>query len=206
VTVVAASPGSKPTDYPCGYRPRKAFKSPLWRIVTDHLETFLSSYESRFEASHGPLRPEAEKALRAFARCGDPHDGVTLFRCHECRIALAVPFSCKSRICPSCIARRAEETAIALEEKLPRVAHRHVVISLPKRMGLRLRVREDRRLFRKLGRIVVRVLRRHLARQLLVRIHRNRRSELENAVPGIVIAQHSWADTLGWHPVNARIK
>ncbi|MBI3924476.1 MAG: transposase zinc-binding domain-containing protein [Armatimonadetes bacterium] len=67
----------------------------------------MSCYESRFEATHGPLRPEVEKALFAFSQCGDPNLGVTLFRCFECNVVLAVPFSCQSRICPCCIARKA---------------------------------------------------------------------------------------------------
>ncbi|MBI3927165.1 MAG: transposase zinc-binding domain-containing protein [Armatimonadetes bacterium] len=37
-----------------------------------------------------------------FLLCGDPNQRLTLFKCPECNISLAVPFSCKTRICPSC--------------------------------------------------------------------------------------------------------
>ena len=167
-------------------------------MVTDHLDTFLAGYEGRFQASHGPLRPEVEKVLFAFSQCGDPNLGVTLFKCPRCKISLAVPFSCKTRICPSCIARKAEQNAAQLGERLPPVAHRHLVISLPKKMALRLRLQEDRRLFRKLARVVTRVLRKHMTAN--IHVHRSRRDELKKARPGIVMAQHSWGDSLGWHP------
>ena len=102
----------------CWYRPRKAFKSPLWRIVADHLDTFLSGYDGRFRHTHGPLRPEVEKSLSAFSQCGDPNLGVVLFKCLPCKVTLGVPFSCKDRICPSCIARKAEQTSIQLVERI----------------------------------------------------------------------------------------
>ncbi|MBI3930226.1 MAG: transposase zinc-binding domain-containing protein [Armatimonadetes bacterium] len=33
-----------------------------------------------------------------FLWCGDPSQGLTLFKCPDCNIS--VPFSCKTRICP----------------------------------------------------------------------------------------------------------
>ena len=57
------------------------------------------------------------------ARCyEDPNLGIMLFKCCSCKISLAVPFSCKTRICPSCIARKAETTAIHVLERLPQVS------------------------------------------------------------------------------------
>ncbi len=111
---------------------------------------------------------------------------------------LAVPFSCKTRICPSCIARRAEEVSADLVGRLLDVDHRHVVVSLPKTAGLRLRILEDRRLFRKLARLLHRILRKEMVRQ--IRVHRNRRGLLERAKPGIILAQHSWSSDLDFHP------
>lgn len=93
----------------CRYRQRDAFLSPLWRILVDHLETFVATYDSRFVDAYGPLKPYAEKAFGSLLLCGDPNLGVTRFSCCTCNIELAVPFSCKTRICPSCAKRRAEE-------------------------------------------------------------------------------------------------
>lgn len=161
--------------------------------------TFVSLYESRYHSTHGPFRREVEKAFFEFKQCGDPHLGITLFKCCSCNVSLAVPFSCKTRICPSCIARKAETTAIHLLERLPDVSHRHIVFSLPKRMGLRQRLLEDRSLLRKVTRTVHQVIRHHMTNN--IRAHPNRREELKKAKPGIIVALHTSGDDLGgYHP------
>jgi hypothetical protein len=183
----------------CRYRPREAFLSPLWRILTDHLEPFLSTYDSRFRYTYGPLKPYVEKTFGALQLCGEPNHGVTRFTCDGCGTQMGVPFSCKTRICPSCVKRRAEETAANLVERLPEVPHRHVVITIPRKAGLRLRVLQDPKLFRKIARIVVRVLRRQMVRQ--TSMNRNRRCELEKVLkPGLLMCQHSFSSDLSFHP------
>ena len=183
----------------CQYRQRDAFLSPLWRILVDHLETFVATYDSRFLNTYGPLKPYTERAFGSLLLCGDPNLGVTRFSCCTCNIELAVPFSCKTRICPSCAKRRAEEVAANLVERLPAVAHRHLVVTIPRKAGLRLRILEDPKLFRKLAQIIVRVLRRQMVRQLS--IHPDREQELLDVVkPGILMTQHSFSSDLSFHP------
>ena len=183
----------------CRYRQRDAFLSPLWRILVDHLETFVATYDSRFVDAYGPLKPYAEKAFGSLLLCGDPNLGVTRFSCCTCNIELAVPFSCKTRICPSCAKRRAEEVAANLVERLPATALRHLVVTIPRKAGLRLRIFEDPKLFRKLAQIIVRVLRRQMVRQLSV--YPDRKKELlKVAKPGILMTQHSFSSDLSFHP------
>ena len=184
---------------PCGYRQRDAFLSPLWRILTDHLETFLQIYDSRFESTYGSLKPYAERAFQNVVLCGDPNLGVTRFCCSKCDIEMGVPFSCKSRICPSCVKRRAAVLAANLVELLPEVGHRHIVFTIPRKAGLRLRILEDPKLFRKIAQIITRVLRRQMVKQLS--IHRNLKKELKDKLlPGILMCQHSFASDLSFHP------
>lgn len=193
---LALVPKPKPR---CRYRLREAFLSPLWRILTDHLESFLSTYDSRFRHTYGPLKPYVEKTFGALQLCGDPNFGVTRFTCDGCGTQMGVPFSCKTRICPSCVKRRAEETAANLVERLPEVPHRHVVITIPRRAGLRLRVLQDPKLFRKIAQIIIRVLRRQMVRQ--TSMNRHRKSELGKVLkPGILMCQHSFASDLSFHP------
>ena len=111
-------------------------------------------------------------------------------------IELAVPFSCKTRTCPSCAKRRAEEVAANLVERLPAVGHRHLVVTIPRKAGLRLRILEDPKLFRKLAQIIVRVLRRQMVRQLSA----NRKELLDVVKPGILMTQHSFSSDLSFHP------
>lgn len=125
-----------------------------------------------------------------------PKFWVTRFSCCACNIELAVPFSCKTRICPSCAKRRAEEVAANLVERLPAVGHRHLVVTIPRKAGLRLRILEDPKLFRKLAQIIVRVLRRQMVRQLSA----NRKELLDVVKPGILMTQHSFSSDLSFHP------
>ena len=159
----------------------------------------VATYDSRFVDAYGPLKPYAEKAFGSLLLCGDPNLGVTRFSCCTCNIELAVPFSCKTRICPSCAKRRAEEVAANLVERLPATAHRHLVVTIPRKAGLRLRIFEDPKLFRKLAQIIVRVLRRQMVRQLSV--YPDRKKELlKVAKPGILMTQHSFSSDLSFHP------
>ena len=148
-------------------------------MVIDHFETFVSGYDSRYRETHGKLRNEAQNAFLNFRRCGDPNFGITLFRCDTCDVSLGVPFTCKARICPSCLARKAETRAIHLSEVLPEVEHRHLVFGLPKKMGLRQRIQEDPKLLRKITRLVNQTITKHLVS--CVCIHRKRRDELKGA-------------------------
>ena len=89
--------------------------------------------------------------------------------------------------------------AANLVERLPATAHRHLVVTIPRKAGLRLRIFEDPKLFRKLAQIIVRVLRRQMVRQLSV--YPDRKKELlKVAKPGILMTQHSFSSDLSFHP------
>ncbi len=76
-------------DVPRVYRPRRAAASPLYRVVSDTLETYLAQ-----------ARPDArafcaEEALRRFLECGIHRFGVIRFLCRGCGEDLVVAFSCR---------------------------------------------------------------------------------------------------------------
>ena len=73
-----------------------------------------------------------------------------------------------------------------LLERLPQVTYRHVVITMPKKMGLRKRFQQHRRLYRQTARLLHRLLCRWLPAQ--VGCHRNRRDERAKALPGVIMA------------------
>ena len=68
------------------YRQREFHQSPLWRILVDHGEEFLKTYDSRYEDSHGPLPKESDKVIYRLVRCGDPHYGLSLLHCPDCKV------------------------------------------------------------------------------------------------------------------------
>ncbi len=177
------------------YRPRAAFQSPLWGLLSDHLDGFLSNYESRYQATHGPLPSYVPRALQQLASCGDPNLGITLFRCHECNMTLAVPFSCRCRLCSCCMSARSEDLSVHLAEILPEIAYRQVVVTFPIKMGIRERIRRDPDLLRRFTGLAVKVITRALRSQLDPALE-----GVNQAHPGVIAARHTWGSDLHYHP------
>ena len=177
------------------YCKREAHLSPLWRILVDHRENFLRQYERRYSNTHGPLPRGTEEALEKLLRCGDPNYGLALLHCADCKIHFAVPFSCKQRACPSCANRRAEDLSHLLCEQLPEVTYRHVVVTFPRKMGLRKRFQQNPRLYRQTSRLIHRLLSRWMPKQVV-----GCEPTTGRALPGIIMATQSFGAGLKIHP------
>ena len=76
-------------------------------------------------------------------------------------LPLSRPRSRKTRVYPRCINRRAEVLSHSLAEKQPGGDYRHLVVTPPKKMGLRKRFQLGTRLHRQIGRPVHRVITRY---------------------------------------------
>lgn len=117
-------------------RARKFFASPLFRVLFDHYEAFVRCYPSRFQGLFGLFRSIVDATVDRFQICGDPREGVAVYRCDRCHHQLTVPFSCKTRLfCPSCHSKRVvlwgEDI---LDHLLANVPHRFWTFSIPKRL------------------------------------------------------------------------
>ena len=114
------------------YERRRPEKTPLYKIVAEHLEGWL---ENRAVAEH-PVSAHIERELRSYLTCGILCFGFGRARCTSCGQGFVVAFSCKGRgVCPSCNGRRMAQTAAHLVDRviLP-VPVRQWVISVPKRL------------------------------------------------------------------------
>ena len=133
-----------------GYRQGKPYESPLYGIFQDHFEHYVHSYEMRFQKLYGAFQSRLRKVVDAFLDCGLFEGGLARIRCPGCRYEILVPFSCKSRICPSCNQKRVLLWAerIAGEVLLPTM-HRSITWTIPK--ILRAYFRYDRSLLGKLS-------------------------------------------------------
>jgi hypothetical protein len=60
------------------YRPRQAKRTPLFRLVSQHIDEFVRVYDERFARRHGPLRPVVERVVRELLTCGLPEHGSLL--------------------------------------------------------------------------------------------------------------------------------
>ena len=182
-----ASPSVEPLPL---YRPRDPRASRLWQVIDRHFQSFQQVYDARFAAKYGFWRPIVARSITAFLKCGDLHEGFARVRCPDCRHEMFVAFSCKQRsACPSCHQKRALLTArhVAEEVCFP-VAHRQVVLTIPKR--LRLHARFDRKLLGKLAACAWRCVEAEV-RRLLGR---------GDARPGMIVAIQTHGELLHWHP------
>ncbi len=115
------------------YRRRRPAETLLYRVVQEHLETYLSLADD--PAGDG-LPRYVERDFRKYLDCGILARGFARARCAECGHDFLVAFSCKGRgVCPSCNARRMAETAAHLVDHVfPPMPVRQWVLSLPKRL------------------------------------------------------------------------
>jgi hypothetical protein len=131
-----------------------------------------------------------ERARREFLRCGLLEHGFARLSCGDCRRSVLVAFSCRGRsFCPSCEKKKQLLWAEWLREHvlLP-VAHRHVVLTIPRL--LRPLFRRRRELPNELARAgaeAVKELIRHASGD-------------DDARPGIVVSIATAGDLLQWHP------
>jgi Transposase zinc-binding domain len=113
------------------YTPRDPSSTVLYKVIAEHLETFLASLDAAPDATGLPAYVERE--FYDYLRCGILAHGFLRLGCDTCKQELLVPFSCKRRgFCPSCAGRRMAQTAAHLvEQVLPWVPTRQWVVSVP---------------------------------------------------------------------------
>src|SRR5262245_31282564 len=116
---------------PPAYVPRDPSQTVLYRVVADHLETFLASLDADPDARGLPAY--AERELYDYLQCGVLTHGFLRLGCDTCKHELLLAFSCKRRgFCPSCARRRMAQTAAHLVERvIPWVPTRQWVVSVP---------------------------------------------------------------------------
>jgi hypothetical protein len=128
---VTARPIVRPYLRHAGYQRRRPEATVLYRIVQQHLATFLA------RADADPDRPGlphyVRREISRFLSCGILSRGFVRVYCDTCRDSTLVAFSCKARaVCPSCAGRRmAEAAAHLVDHVLPEVPIRQWVLSLP---------------------------------------------------------------------------
>ena len=114
------------------YERRRPEKTPLHKIISENLESWL---EWR-EAAERPVPGYVEDELRGYLACGILCFGFARARCTGCGQGFVVAFACKGRgVCPSCNGRHRAKTAAHLADHvIPPVPVRQWVISVPKRL------------------------------------------------------------------------
>jgi hypothetical protein len=118
------------------YKPRRPHASPLFRLVSDHLQRLQTGSDERFAREYGPWRPVVAQVADTFLACGVLEHGFARIRCDACTHEYLLAFSCTCRyFCPSCHAKRLAIWTQWLDTTLlAPVPHRQVVLTIPKRL------------------------------------------------------------------------
>jgi hypothetical protein len=74
-------------------------------------------------------RAYLDKIIQRLLLCRDPDGGYALYVCPGCEYELRVPFSCKTRFCPSCGKVRVDEWVNRVADDLLDVPHLHVTLT-----------------------------------------------------------------------------
>lgn len=120
--------------------------------------------------------------------CGDPQSGGAFFGCGDCGTLKFVPYTCKSRFCPSCGNMYNQKRSFSISTKLISCVHRHCVFTIPKE--LRIYFLKERSLLNELF---------HAVRDSVLRMF-YKMNKSENFTPGFVCVLHTFGRDLKWNP------
>ena len=151
------------------------------------LQTIFSDH---FEYIQYVIRPDTNDLdnINRMILCHDPTYGGAFFGCPHCGNLKFVPFSCKSRFCPSCGNVYNQKRAFRMSCKLVSCIHRHCVFTIPEE--LRIFFLKDHSLLNCLF---------HSVRDVVLRMFfKMNKSEL--FTPGFICVLHTFGRDLKWNP------
>ena len=116
------------------YEPRDPSRTVLYKVIAEHLETFLASFDADPDAKRLP--DYVQRKFYDYLQCGILAHGFLRLGCDTCKKEVLLAFSCKRRgFCPSCAGRRMAQTAPRLPDLvecvIPWVPTRQWVVSVP---------------------------------------------------------------------------
>ncbi len=113
------------------YLGRSPKKSRLRAVVERQLEHVREVWDG-LNLDLGPWAERYFLVAERYLTCGLPEAGFARFRCEKCAATIQVPFSCKTRLCPSCVRKRMSRWSQWLAaELLLELPHRHWVFTVP---------------------------------------------------------------------------
>ena len=183
--------GAASGPLPRTYQRRMPETTVLYAIIRDNLETFLDDAGARHESGAGYPR-FIEQEFRRYLDCGILAQGFARLGCPSCGFERLVAFSCKGRLCPSCWARKAADTAANLVDRiLPEAPYRQWVLTFP--WEVRFLLAMDRKFLSEMLRVFLRTL---FAWQRL----RGRRAGIADGQPGAVTFIQRFGGILNLNP------
>lgn len=159
----------------------------MFLCIKNILQTVFSDY---FEYIQYVLRPSKNimDNITRTIHCHDPAYGQAVYGCPHCGKLKSVPFSCKSRFCPSCGNMYNQKRAFRMSCKLVACVHRHCVFTIPEE--LRIFFLNDHSLLHCLF---------HAARDVILRMF-YKLNKTEHFTPGFICVLHTFGKNLKWNP------
>lgn len=151
----------------------------LQKIFNDH-------YEEMIYILH-PRKAVIDNVNRML-NCGDPSFGGAFYGCPDCGELRFVPYTCKSRFCPSCGNSYNQKRSFHMSCKLISCVHRHCVFTIPEE--LRTFFLKDRTLLNCLF---------HAVRDAILRMF-SKINKSEKFTPGFICVLHTFGRDLKWNP------
>lgn len=173
----------------CTYQRRRPELTPCYRILQEHLSTFVAAREMEGR----PLPDYVTAELEAYLKCGIPAHGFLRLVCEACQKEKIVAFSCKKRgFCPSCCAKRMAEAATHLTSHvLPLAPYRQFVVSFP--VALRYWLHTNKRLAAETYAIVTKAIHRYYTDKATAH-------GIKDPTPGTISFLQRWGSALNLNP------
>ena len=99
-------------------------------IFLEYWETFRHLYKNRI------IRPEIDKNVDAFLKCGSFKNGFLFYVCPNCDNYHISAFTCKSRFCTSCAHKYRDARALTMSNKCVDSSYRHIVFTIPQELRI----------------------------------------------------------------------
>ena len=151
------------------------------------LQKIFTDYYEEIQYTLHPRAVELDNIDRMI-HCGDPSFGGAMYACPDCGHLKFVPFRCKSRFCPTCGVKYAQQRSTSMAFQLIHCPHRHCVFTIDEE--LRPFFLHDRSLLDCLFQAVRSVI--------LNMFHKINKSK--NFVPGFLCVLHTFGRPLEWNP------
>lgn len=134
------------------------------------------------------IRNVVKHEVSKFISCGSKANGFSFYQCEDCGNYAYVPFTCKSRFCPSCGVNACINRSITMPSRCINVPHRHITFTISNYLWPYFR--QDRSLLNDLF---------DAASYTLLSWFKSL-SKSQQFVPGIIATLHTFGRDLKWNP------
>jgi len=154
--------------------------------IKEMLKLKWSEYETKYSVA---IRECEKEAVTKVLGCGDPKNGFAEYWCLDCgKEKKIVPFTCKSRFCPSCGKVYTDKWVEKMSKEMVDVPHRHVVMTIA----------EELRPYFYWHREMLPILIESAAQVMKSII--NDKKKNKDLTPGIIIVVHTFGRDLKYNP------